>query len=366
MMTSFLSVRFSFFYFGVVNVMMMGFLLLGCSCCYCCHGLRPAALVTGSTDGIGMTTAKHLAAKGYVVLLHGRNEQRLERAQTIVNNFVGNSDCTIRLPAADLSTVDGCVQLTQSVLKTLRTTTTKHQTNNNKNDNDNNIKNDNDLLSLKILMNNAGVFAESRIITSEGLEQTFAVNVMAPFVITSLLLPHMLTKQQQSSSSPTTTTTTTRIVTASSISQCANIRDWNDLTYEKRRYSAHSAYSESKLLDAMLTMEMSERLEQVGLAPHKITCNCLDPGTVNTKMLLAGWGPCGIDVETALDQTWLCTSSEVEGVTGKYYTYQNERPAARSAYNPKERQQLWSMLSKLAPDAASIWDFDWLHDEHEH
>jgi len=76
-------------------------------------------------------------------------------------------------------------------------------------------------------------------------------------------------------------------------------------------------------------------------------------------MLLAGWGPCGIDVESALDQTWLCSSDEVQGVTGKYFTYQSERPAARSAYDLAERRRMWSILSDLTPEEAKMWDFEW-------
>lgn len=77
-------------------------------------------------------------------------------------------------------------------------------------------------------------------------------------------------------------------------------------------------------------------------------------------MLLAGWGPCGIDVESALDQTWLCSSNEVQGVTGKYFTHQHERSAARSSYDAKERQRMWSILSELAPEEANMWEFGWI------
>jgi NAD(P)-dependent dehydrogenase (short-subunit alcohol dehydrogenase family) len=203
-------------------------------------------------------------------------------------------------------------------------------------------------LQLTVLMNNAGVFSEEHVVTDDGLELTFAVNVVAPFVVTSHLLPILL-KQPKS-----------KIVIASSISQCRDVRDWNDLAYAKRRYSAHAAYSESKLLDAMLTMEMAERLQKADLGTDRITCNCLDPGTVNTKMLLAGWGPCGIAVEDALDQTWLCQDPEVERDTGRYYVYKSERRASASAYDASERDKMWDILSEIAPDAAAMWKFDWL------
>ena len=291
-----------------------------------------AALVTGSTDGIGLTTATQLASQGYTVLLHGRSAQRLERAYQHIQQKVPDSRIHA-LPPADLSTVTGAEQLAQSTLEYCQSQS----------------------LSLPILMNNAGVYSENHVVTSDGTELTFAVNVVATYVVTSLLLPFMVTTTNTNSDSRPS-----RIVIASSISQCSQIRDWDDLAYEKRRYSAHSAYSESKLLDAMLTMEFSQRLVDQGLAPSTITCNCLDPGTVNTKMLLAGWGPMGIDVEDALDETWLCTSDEVEGMTGKYFTYQHERSASRSAYNPQERANLWNICRRLAPAAARVWDFEWM------
>jgi hypothetical protein len=66
-----------------------------------------------------------------------------------------------------------------------------------------------------------------------------------------------------------------------------------------------------------------------------------------------------------LDETWLCSSPDVEGVTGKYFVYQNERSAARSAYDSNERRRMWSMIFDLAPDAAKMWQFDWLQEEQE-
>jgi NAD(P)-dependent dehydrogenase (short-subunit alcohol dehydrogenase family) len=293
--------------------------------------LRPTALITGSTDGIGLTTAKNLAAKGYDVIIHGRDASRVEQAAKAVRSFVENrsndpgSPLILTLPPVDICSVEGCKQLATDVEALC---------------NANNLQ-------LSVLMNNAGVYAEKLIVTPTGLEQTFAVNVLAPFVITSYLLP-LLLKQKS------------RIVIASSMSQCQSIRFWDDLQYSKRSYSAHGAYSESKLLDAMLTIEMAARFQMAGIDTDRIICNCLDPGTVNTKMLLAGWGRIGIEVEDALNETWLCSSDQVESATGKYFTGRSERKASSSAYEQKERDKLWSILSGLSPEAAAMWKFDWM------
>jgi NAD(P)-dependent dehydrogenase (short-subunit alcohol dehydrogenase family) len=289
---------------------------------------RPTVLVTGSTDGIGVTTAKNMAAKGYNVLIHGRDEGRIAQAADTVRQFVeqhsNETPEIVTLPAADISTIEGCERLVESVKSTCQERE----------------------LQLSVLMNNAGVYSEDLILSDNGYELTFAVNVLAPFVITSLLLP-TLTQQSKS-----------RIVIASSISQSRDVRDWDDLPfYATQSYSAHKTYSESKLLDAMLTMEFAKRLqEDLGYGNDRITCNCLDPGTVNTKMLLAGWGPCGIDVRDALDQTWLCTSKEVDTTTGQYFTWKSSRRASASAYDQKERDKMWGILSGMAPGATAMWE----------
>lgn len=312
----------SFFHFLVSFSLILGHTILSVGG----HVLasEKTALVTGSTDGIGLVTAKNLAAKGFNVLVHGRDERRIESAVKAITKFQqersSSTSLIIPLPAQDICTVTGCEKLVGEAMA-------KCQERN---------------LKLQVLMNNAGVYSEDLILTPDGLELTLAVNVLAPFVITSLLLEKLLEAKS-------------RIVIASSVSQCRSIRDWEDLSYGRRNYSAHAAYSESKLLDAMLTMEFADRLKAAGIGPDRITCNCLDPGTVNTKMLLAGWGRIGIDVEDALDETWLCTSPEVEDVSGQYFTYKTPRRASES-YDRNERKKLWELMADLAPKAAEYWE----------
>lgn len=231
-------------------------LLLGMMPIRSCQALattKGTALVTGSTDGIGVTTAKNLFANGYDVLIHGRDEKRIRAAEETVRAFGEGSNARVRvLPATDLSTVQGCRQLASDAIRVCKE----------------------EGFDLKVLMNNAGVYSEDHVVTSDGTEFTFAVNVVAPFVITSRLLPIMLGDGQKDR----------RVVIASSLSQCGSIRHWDDLAYRTRPYSAHGAYSESKLLDAMLTFEFAERFKNKGIGTDVVTCNCLDPGTVNTKV----------------------------------------------------------------------------------
>lgn len=291
-------------------LVMTGFLLRNCNAMSLFES-KTAILITGATDGIGRTTAREMMQSFDHVLIHGRDPTRI--ADTVKQL----GDNAVALPPKDLSSIADCRELATDVRTLCQ----------------------NNHWQLSTVLNNAGVYSEAKRITTDGLELTFAVNVVAPFVLTSLLLDLI----QE------------RIVITSSISQCRSVRDWDDLNYSQRPYSAHAAYSESKLLDAMLTMEFAERLKRKGTTVP--TCNCLDPGTVNTKMLLDGWGRIGIDVKDALDESWLCSSADIEGVTGKYFVHRSERKAAAAAYDAKERQTMWRILSDLAPDAASMWNF---------
>ena len=105
----------------------------------------------------------------------------------------------------------------------------------------------------------------------------------------------------------------------------------------------------------MLSAEIATRISNAGIDTDRFTCNSLDPGTVNTKMLLAGWGPCGINVERALDETWLCTNEDVNNISGAYFTWKSVSKKAE-AYNPSERQKMWEMLSNIDPASAEIWE----------
>jgi len=238
------------------------------------------------------------------------------------------------IPAlADLSSLSGCHQLI-SILDKIHIQTSYFP---------------------NLIIHNAGVFSDELIhVGEQKLEQTFAVNVLAPFVLTSMLLPNLLSRDKEDDEEEDI-----RIVVASSISQSSSISNWEDVAfYEQERFSSHKTYSESKLLVAMLTYEMSQRLQSSKLNKEKknTTMNCLDPGTVNTKMLLAGWGYCGIDVDRALDETWLSTTESLKGMTGKYYVGRSERKSSSFAYDRTQRKKLWDLLCDLAPDAALQWD----------
>ena len=212
-------------------------------------------LITGATDGIGKFTAQKLGRDGHRVLVHGRSKSKVDA----VVKDIGESGGVGHGFVADLSVLAEVRRLGAEVAG--------------------------EFPVIDGLLNNAGTFdgdyTGGRVVTADGNEYSLAVNVLAPFLLTSLLLDRVR-------ASPAG-----RILVTSSMSMgCGDALD--DLQCE-RRWSGHRAYSLSKLCCAMIAMELHARY---GDAP-RLCVNTMDPGTVNTKMLLSGWGRCGIEVHEA-------------------------------------------------------------------
>jgi len=229
--------------------------------------IKNIAFVTGSTDGIGLATATRLAST-HKVLIHGRDDNRLKQAASKIQEAVPHAE--LELLNYDFSSIEATKACADYVISKFP--------------------------QLHILVQNAGVFIPqpTKSLTSDGLEMTFQVNVVAPFILNCMLSPLMRR------------TRASRVINVSSISQGGRIKDPRHfpMTRAVGDYCNHRAYSYSKLCLAALSFEMSKRV-----SPEDILVVSCDPGTVNTKMLLAGWGPCGIDVEDATDEYVLSTAS---------------------------------------------------------
>ncbi|KAL0037733.1 hypothetical protein WJX77_009988 [Trebouxia sp. C0004] len=223
-------------------------------------------LVTGSTDGIGRHTASKLAAAGANVLIHGRTKEKV----TTTHRDLDTKGGKISSYTYNLASFSQIRQFAEAIKA--------------------------DHKNIDVLFNNAGVFETQRSLSEDGYEMTWAVNVLAPFLLTSLLKDII----------------TDRIVNVSSISAGSSI-DFDNLQQEKG-FSSHNSYSLSKLASMMFTCDLAEHMK-----PKGVTVNCLDPGTVNTKMLIAGWGSCGIDVKDANYEYKLGTDPSLAKETGKYY-----------------------------------------------
>lgn len=250
-------------------------------------------LITGSTDGIGLHTARRLAAAGADVIVHGRSADKIKKVQ----QELARQGSQISSYTCDLASLSQIRQFAEAVKA--------------------------DHKSIDVLINNAGVFETRKSLSEDGFELTWAVNVLAPFLLTALLKDIV----------------TERIVNVSSISAGSRI-DFDNLQQEKG-FSSHDSYSLSKLASPMFTFELAELMK-----PKGIVVNCLDPGTVNTKMLLAGWGACGIEVQDANNEFKLATDPSLAKVTGKYFVGGRESRGASTAQDPKTRRKLWQIMTE--------------------
>ena len=258
-------------------------------------------LVTGATDGLGRRVAFDLAAGGATVLLHGRNPERLEATLEEIRGETGNEKGASYL--TDLSSLREVRGLAERVLA--------------------------EQDRLDVLVNNAGVIAGERRESEDGYELTFAVNYLAHFLLTRLLLPLLR------DSAPA------RIVNVASAGQSPI--DFDDVMPE-RGYSAMRAYRQSKLAQVMFTFELAERLEGSG-----VTVNALHPASLmETKMVIETFGSSMSTVEEGAEATVrLATSPELEGVTGRYFDGTREGRADAQAYDEGARKRLWNLSEEL-------------------
>ncbi|MCL5028912.1 MAG: SDR family oxidoreductase [Bacteroidetes bacterium] len=258
-------------------------------------------LITGATDGIGKLTALKLAKQNAHVLVHGRNTEKINK---IVEELKTNSDNQkIEGLTADLSSFDEVRKLADEV--------------------------NGKFSEIDVLINNAGVgFADARY-SKDGYDLRFAVNYLAPFLFTQLLLPSL------KNAAPS------RVVNVSSAGQYPV--DFNDIMLEKK-FDGVRAYRQSKLALIMFTIDMAEKLKE-----ENITVNCLHPGTfLNTNMVrIAGITPMG-EPETGADaEVFLAASHVLEGVTGKYFNVKTEAKADPQAYDKQARKRLWDISLEL-------------------
>ena len=192
-------------------------------------------LVTGGTTGIGRSTAVGLAAMGAHLAIVGRDRRRTEDAAREICAAGGSADAFV----ADLSVQSEVRRLAGEVLSRD--------------------------LRIHVLVNNVGGFWNTRHVTADGLERTFALNHLAPFLLTNLLLDRL--RQ----------CTPSRVVTVSSNAQAMGRIDFDDLQGE-RSYSGARAYNQSKLANVLFSYELAKRLRGSG-----VTANALHPGVVRTS-----------------------------------------------------------------------------------
>ena len=273
-----------------------------------------SVLVTGGTGGIGKATAIGLAALGARVGITGRDPARTEAAAAGIRATPGSP--VVDAFAADMSVQAGVRRLAAQVLDTYP--------------------------RLDVLVNNAGGFWAHRHVTADGLERTFALNHLAPFLLTSLLLDRL------------TASAPARIITVSSGAHARGRIDFDDLQGE-RNYSGQHAYSQSKLANVIFTYELARRLKGTG-----VTATVLHPGVVRTRFGAedqAAYLAVMIRVARLFMKTpaqgagtpiYLASSSQVEGITGRYFVNRKLKISSKVSYDTTAAARLWQASIDLA------------------
>lgn len=268
-------------------------------------------MVTGATSGMGKATAAALAQMGATVILVARNQSKGEAVRDEIRTQSGNTNVEVML--ADLSS--------QQAIRELAATFQQNYPH------------------LHVLVNNAGGIFFKRETTLDGLEMTFAVNHLSPFLLTNLLLDVL------NASVPA------RIINISSnVERIGNI-NFDDLQYEKR-YSSFGAYSQAKLATMLFTYELVRRLEGTG-----VTVNAITPGPVATNFGRNGSHPMNFllpflfrfatpSEEGAQTAISLASSPMFEGVTGKAF-YRKELHSSRRSYNVMLQKKVWQVSEEL-------------------
>ena len=269
-------------------------------------------VVTGASRGIGRATAEQLAALGATLVLVSR---RAEDGEAVAQAIAGESGAALpEVVAADLS-VQSSVRAAAAAIRA------RHR-------------------QIHVLINNAGVIVRQRELTVDGLERQFAVNHLAYFLLTRLLLDRL------KAGAPS------RIVNVTSGAHQGGTLDLNDLQSE-RRYDPVRVYGRTKLANILFTYELARRLEGTG-----VTANCVHPGVIATK-LLSDYMNVPV-VGGALARTFgaspekaaaaivnLAASPEVEGVTGTYFDGRRVTRSSPASYDESLARRLWDASERL-------------------
>jgi retinol dehydrogenase-14 len=269
-------------------------------------------LVTGGSGGIGKATALRLATMGAYVAITGRDTGRTESAAAEIRAAGGKH---VEVFVADLSSQSEVRRLADEVLGKLP--------------------------RVDVLVNNAGGYWATRHVTADGLERSFALNHLAPYLLTNLLLDRL----GQSAAA--------RVVTVSSNVQALGRVDFDDLQGEAS-YSGSRAYNQSKLANVLFTYELARRLRG-----STVTANALHPGLVSTSF--GAEDPSGAQrllvpfmrpfmkspTKGAATSVYVASAPDLERVTGCYFVNSKPKRSSKASYDEGAAARLWELSDDL-------------------
>jgi NAD(P)-dependent dehydrogenase (short-subunit alcohol dehydrogenase family) len=268
-------------------------------------------MVTGGTDGIGKAPAVGLARMSATVIITGRNAQKADRVVEEIRATTGYPNVSALI--ADFAALD-------QVRKLAETVRARYD-------------------RLDVLVNNAGLVTRTRQESQDGYELMFAVNHLAPFLLTTLLLDLL------KAGAPA------RVVNVSSFGYKRGAIHFDDLQFEQH-FDHRQAYYQTRLGSVLFTLALARRLEGTG-----VTANVLHPGIVKTNLSHNYMGNpvfrffeqlIAISPEQgAQTSLYLAAAPEVEHVTGSYFEKQQRKPLSETASDRELQERLWQVSAAL-------------------
>jgi len=267
-------------------------------------------MITGANSGIGKATTFGLAEMGTKIVMVCRNKERGETSQQEIIEKTGNKN--VDLLICDLSSQE-------QIRKLVSGFKLEYQ-------------------NLHILINNAGIVLSKRQLSVDGIEMNFAVNYLAPFLLSNLLIDVL------KMSAPS------RIINVSSEVHKRGTLDFDDIQVENKKYGAFKVYGVSKLALTLFTYELSKKLEGTG-----VTVNAVHPGVFRSNLgrdlpaISRGFQKTFFKSprKGATTSIYLASSPDVESITGKYFVKKQPKRSSDESYNEEYAKRLWEISTEM-------------------
>ena len=266
-------------------------------------------VVTGASGGIGKATAAGLARRGATVVLVVRSRERGDAARDEIARATGSRD--LRLVLADLSRQADVRRAAAEVLAAFG--------------------------AVHVLVNNAGVYTFRRQETVDGIEMQWAVNHLAPFLLTKLLLPGLTAGRPA------------RVVAVSSNAHRSAVLRLDDVQMKRGLYRGLRQYCNTKLANVLFTRELARRAAASG-----VTANAMHPGVVATELLLGGFPPLRLvsrfmrtPEQGAAAAVYLAADPAAAAFTGQYFIDSRPVPPSLQAMDDEAARRLWELSEQM-------------------